>query len=181
MHGLLIGDLNSPAVGTKRKVLLSVFLWVKRNEGRSPSLGATSICINSLNPNPFPDKDEFCRTAFPVDCEQSLFCSKIRGEKEAAHESRASSKAASSARGGRRLPPRALLAASPLARDSCSPTFSPRIFEQKRDCSQPTFPANRYDVWPFNWHWLGIWIVGVSKVPSMHFSKTWNLFSINWR
>ena len=63
-----------------------------------------------------------------VDCEQSLFCLKIRGEKEGDHESRASSKAASSAR--------ALLAASPLARDSCSPTFSPRIFEQKRDCSQ---------------------------------------------
>ena len=35
-----------------------------------------------------------------------------------------------------RLPPRALLAASPLARDSCSATFFPRIFEQKRDCSQ---------------------------------------------
>ena len=32
-----------------------------------------------------------------------------------------------------RLPPRALLAAS---RDSCSATFFPRIFEQKRDCSQ---------------------------------------------
>ena len=32
-----------------------------------------------------------------------------------------------------RLPPRALLAASPLARDSCSTTFSLRIFEQKRD------------------------------------------------
>ena len=40
-----------------------------------------------------------------------------------------------------RLPPRALLAASPLARDSCSATFSPRIFEQKRDCSQ----SNRKD------------------------------------
>ena len=37
-----------------------------------------------------------------VDCEQSLFCSKIRGEKEAEHESRARSQAASSARGGRR-------------------------------------------------------------------------------
>ena len=37
-----------------------------------------------------------------IDCEQSLFCSKIRGEKEAEHESRASSQAASSARGGRR-------------------------------------------------------------------------------
>ena len=37
-----------------------------------------------------------------VDYEQSLFCSKIRGEKEAEHESRASSEAASSARGGRR-------------------------------------------------------------------------------
>ena len=35
-----------------------------------------------------------------------------------------------------RLPPRALLAASPLARDSYSATFPPRIFEQKRDCSQ---------------------------------------------
>ena len=53
-----------------------------------------------------------------------------------------------------RLPPRALLADSPLARDSnsttftlrifeqkrdsdsCSTTFSLRIFEQKRDCSQ---------------------------------------------
>ena len=35
-----------------------------------------------------------------------------------------------------RLPPRAVLAASSLARDSCSATFSPRIFEQKRDCSQ---------------------------------------------
>ena len=35
-----------------------------------------------------------------------------------------------------RLPPRALLAASPLARDSCSDTFSPWIFEQKRDCSR---------------------------------------------
>ena len=35
-----------------------------------------------------------------------------------------------------RLPPRALLAASPPARDLCSATFSPRIFEQKRDCSQ---------------------------------------------
>ena len=29
-------------------------------------------------------------------------------------------------------PPRAVLAALPLARDSCSATFSPRIFEQKR-------------------------------------------------
>ena len=37
-----------------------------------------------------------------------------------------------------RLPPRALLAASPLAHDSCSATFRPRIFEQKRDCSQST-------------------------------------------
>ena len=35
-----------------------------------------------------------------------------------------------------RLPPRGLLAALPLARDSCSATFSSRIFEQKRDCSQ---------------------------------------------
>ena len=35
-----------------------------------------------------------------------------------------------------RLPPRALLATSSLARDSCSATFPPRIFEQKRDCSQ---------------------------------------------
>ena len=34
-----------------------------------------------------------------VDCEQSLFCSKSRGEKEAEHESRASGEAASSARG----------------------------------------------------------------------------------
>ena len=34
-----------------------------------------------------------------------------------------------------RLRPRALLAASPLARDSCSATFCPRVFEQKRDCS----------------------------------------------
>ena len=42
-----------------------------------------------------------------------------------------------------RLPPRALLAASPLARDSCSATFPPRIFEQKRDlCSQSKFEAN---------------------------------------
>ena len=37
-----------------------------------------------------------------LDCEQSLFCSKIRGEKVAENESRASSEAASSARGGRR-------------------------------------------------------------------------------
>ena len=37
-----------------------------------------------------------------------------------------------------RLPPRALLAALPLACDTCSATFSPRIFEQKRDCSQST-------------------------------------------
>ena len=37
-----------------------------------------------------------------------------------------------------RLPPRALLAALLLARDSWSPSFSPRIFEQKRDCSQST-------------------------------------------
>ena len=37
-----------------------------------------------------------------LDCEQSLFCSKIREEKEAEHESRASSETASSARGGRR-------------------------------------------------------------------------------
>ena len=35
-----------------------------------------------------------------------------------------------------RLPPRALVATSSLARDSCSATFPPRIFEQKRDCSQ---------------------------------------------
>ena len=35
-----------------------------------------------------------------------------------------------------RLPSRALLAALLLARDSCSASFSPRIFEQKRDCSQ---------------------------------------------
>ena len=35
-----------------------------------------------------------------------------------------------------RLPPRTLLAASPLARDTCPATFDPRIFEQKRDCSQ---------------------------------------------
>ena len=33
---------------------------------------------------------------------------------------------------------RALLAASLLTHDSCSATFSPRIFEQKRDCSQST-------------------------------------------
>ena len=59
-----------------------------------------------------------------VDCEQSLFCSKIRGEKDAEHESRARSEAG------------VLLAASPLARDSCSATFPPRIFEQKGDCSQ---------------------------------------------
>ena len=55
-----------------------------------------------------------------LDCEQSLFCSKIRGEKVAEHESRGSGESASSARGGRRarLPPRALLATSPLACDS---------------------------------------------------------------
>ena len=41
-------------------------------------------------------------TAFVIDWEQSLFCSKIRGEKEAERESRASSEAVSSARGGRR-------------------------------------------------------------------------------
>ena len=35
-----------------------------------------------------------------------------------------------------RFLPRALLAAFLLARDSCSATFSLRIFEQKRDCSQ---------------------------------------------
>ena len=35
-----------------------------------------------------------------------------------------------------RLPPRG---ESPLARDSCSATFSQRIFEQKRDCSQSKF------------------------------------------
>ena len=35
-----------------------------------------------------------------------------------------------------RLPPRVLLAVPPLARDSCSATFSSRIFEQKRNCSQ---------------------------------------------
>ena len=43
-----------------------------------------------------------CSAITYIDCEQSLFCSKIRGEKEADHESRASSKAASSARDGRR-------------------------------------------------------------------------------
>ena len=37
-----------------------------------------------------------------LDCEQSLFCSKIRGGKVAEHESRASGEATSSARGGRR-------------------------------------------------------------------------------
>ena len=37
-----------------------------------------------------------------LDCEQSLFCSKIPREKVAEHESRASGEAASSARGGRR-------------------------------------------------------------------------------
>ena len=60
----------------------------------------------------------------------SLLLENPRG-KVAEHESRASGKAASSARGGR-LPPRALLAASLLARDSCSASFSPRIFEKKR-------------------------------------------------
>ena len=35
-----------------------------------------------------------------------------------------------------RLPPRALLATSLLARNSCSATFPLRIFEQKRDCLQ---------------------------------------------
>ena len=51
-----------------------------------------------------------------LDCEQSLFCSKIRGEKDAEHDR----VTRDSARGGRRarLPPCALLAASPLARDS---------------------------------------------------------------
>ena len=39
---------------------------------------------------------------YVIDCEQSLFCSKIRGEKVGEHESRASGEAASSARGGRR-------------------------------------------------------------------------------
>ena len=40
---------------------------------------------------------------------------------------------------------RAAGAASQLARDSCSATFSPRIFEQKRDCSQSTlYLNNRY-------------------------------------
>ena len=46
-----------------------------------------------------------------------------------------------------RLPPRALLAASPLARDSCSTTFSVRIFEQKRDadsCST-TFSLRNFE------------------------------------
>ena len=42
-----------------------------------------------------------------------------------------------------RLPPCALLAASPLARDSCSATFSPQIFEQKRDSSQSSSPHDR--------------------------------------
>ena len=45
---------------------------------------------------------------------ESLFCSNIRGKKVAEHESRASGFA---------------------ARDSCSASFSPRIFEQKRGCS----------------------------------------------
>ena len=40
----------------------------------------------------------FSGTAHCLDCEQSLFCSKIRGEKDAEHESRVSSEAASSAR-----------------------------------------------------------------------------------
>ena len=40
-----------------------------------------------------------------------------------------------------RLPPRVLFAASPLTRDSCSATFFPRIFEQKRDCSQSKYPT----------------------------------------
>ena len=111
----------------------------------------------------FTDKDDLRQdlsfvacVASVLDCEQSLFCSKIRGEKDAEHESRASSEAASSARGGRlaRLPPRALLAASPLARDSCSATFSPRIFEQKRDCSQSTsVSVSFFAVWPRGNNW----------------------------
>ena len=34
------------------------------------------------------------------------------------------------------LLPHTLLAASPLVRGLCSATFAPRIFEQRRDCSQ---------------------------------------------
>ena len=60
-------------------------------------LGLNSVeYLKSLEKEHLPLLAEF------LDCEQSLFCSKIRGEKEAEHESRASSEAASSARGGRR-------------------------------------------------------------------------------
>ena len=45
------------------------------------------------------DSNEFLEI---VDCEQSLFWSKIHGEKVAEHESRESGKAARSVRGGRR-------------------------------------------------------------------------------
>ena len=51
-----------------------------------------------------------------------------------------------------RLPPRALLAALLLARDSCSASFSPRIFEQKRDCSQSILPPKLYTFQSFIWH-----------------------------
>ena len=49
-----------------------------------------------------------------------------------------------------RLPPRALLVASPLARDSRSATFPSRIFEQKRDCSQSSIKG----AWPGHYHLL---------------------------
>ena len=55
-----------------------------------------------------------------VDCEQSLFCSKIRGEKEAEHESRASSKAASSVTRVRLLFPRGFSSKRETARSLLS-------------------------------------------------------------
>lgn len=78
----------------------------------------------------------------PIDCEQSLFCSGIRGE-ERESRARAAKPRVKRAPEGERLPTLLAACARLASRISCSLSLlrsSPRILGQKRDCSQSMIP-----------------------------------------
>ena len=91
----------------------------------------------------------YFRFLHSLDCEQSLFCSKIRGEKVGEHESRASGEAASSARGDRRetsekdlfslVSHRARYSRLCCSRVTRDRLLSPRGFSSKRETARSLY------------------------------------------
>ena len=90
----------SPRSMTTRSPFLATTLY-----GSGSYVADSLFCFrcnsSTLSPSAISDSAALS-FAVSVDCEQSLFCSKIREEKVAEHESHASGKAARSVRGGRR-------------------------------------------------------------------------------